>query len=130
MKPETQKRIFRVVLAFLGLGAAAGLLFWLRPPCLILETTGYYCGACGFTRMVEELLRGNVQGAFRQNPYLLGMLPLAAAYLVGEAACYILGKRPLWRRKWMAVVFGAALGAGVLFTLLRNLPGFEWLAPL
>lgn len=129
MTPETQKRIFRVVLVFLALSAAAGLLFWLRPPCLILETTGYYCGACGFTRMVEELLEGHVWAAFRQNPYLFVVLPLVVVYLAGEAVCYIRGRRPLWKRKWMIFVFGAVLVAGTVFALLRNLPGFEVLGP-
>ena len=129
LEPETKKRIVRVALVFLALGAAAGLLFWLRPPCLILETTGYYCGACGFTRMVEELLEGHVWRAFRQNPYLFVMLPLTAVYLGGEGVCYIRGRRPLWRRKWMVLVFGLVLAAGLVFTLLRNLPGFEALGP-
>lgn len=75
MEKETRRRLLRVALAALALAAAAALFLALRPPCLILKSTGLYCGACGFTRMVEELLQGNVGAAFRQNPYMFVLLP-------------------------------------------------------
>ena len=46
------KRALQVGAVLLGLAAAAAVFFLLRPPCLVLESTGFYCGACGFTRMV------------------------------------------------------------------------------
>ena len=118
-----------MALAALALAAAAALFLALRPPCLILKSTGLYCGACGFTRMVEELLQGNVGAAFRQNPYMFALLPLAGAYLAGEAACYLRQRPPLWKRKWMQALLAVAVGAGIVFTVLRNLPGFEALRP-
>lgn len=130
MEREKKRRILQVALLGLGLCVAGAVLFALRPPCLVLKTTGQYCGACGVTRMVEELLQGHVAKAFRENPYMFVVLPLAVVYLVGEGVCYIQGKRPLWKRKWMMLVLGAVLTAGVVFTLLRNLPGFEMLQPL
>ena len=105
------------------------LLLLLRPPCLILESTGYYCGACGVTRLVEELLQGHVEAAFRQNVYMFFVLPLAALWLVGEAACYLGGRRPLWKRRWMQALLVCVAAAGVAFTVLRNLPGLECLQP-
>ena len=129
MEKETRRRLLRVALAALALAAAAALFLALRPPCLILKSTGLYCGACGFTRMVEELLQGNVGAAFRQNPYMFALLPLAGAYLVGEAACYLRQRPPLWTRKWVQVLLAVAVGAGIVFTVLRNLPGFEALRP-
>ena len=107
----------------------AALLLLLRPPCLILESTGYYCGACGVTRLVEELLQGHVEAAFRQNVYMFFVLPLAALWLVGEAACYLGGRRPLWKRRWMQALLVCVAAAGVAFTVLRNLPGLECLQP-
>ena len=71
----------------------------------------------------------HARAAFRQNPYLFVVLPLAAVYLAGEAVCYVWGKRPLWKRKWMVIVFGLVLVVGTVFALLRNLPGFEALGP-
>ena len=105
------------------------LLLLLRPPCLILESTGYYCGACGVTRLVEELLQGHVEAAFRQNVYMFFVLLLAALWLVGEAACYLGGRRPLWKRRWMQALLVCVAAAGVAFTVLRNLPGLECLQP-
>ena len=58
-----------------GVGGSCGAVFGPEAPCLILKSTGLYCGACGFTRMVEELLQGNVGAAFRQNPYMFVLLP-------------------------------------------------------
>ena len=107
----------------------AALLLLLRPPCLILESTGYYCGACGVTRLVEELLQGHVEAAFRQNVYMFFVLPLAALWLVGEAVCYLTGRRPLWKRRWMQALLVCVAAAGVAFTVLRNLPGLECLQP-
>ena len=112
-----------------ALAAGAAALLILRPPCLILESTGLYCGACGVTRMVEELLRGRWEAAFWQNPYMFFVLPLAALWLGGEALCYVRGRPPLWRRRWMLGVLLAAVAAGAVFTVLRNLPGFEMLRP-
>ena len=129
MEKETRRRLLRVALAALALAAAAALFLALRPPCLILKSTGLYCGACGFTRMVEELLQGNVGAAFRQNPYMFALLPLAGAYLAGAAACYLRQRPPLWKRKWMQALLAVAVGAGIVFTVLRNLPGFEALRP-
>lgn len=129
MEQNIKRRAVRVILAALALGVAGVLLLVLRPPCLILQTTGLYCGACGFTRMVDELLQGHWRTAFWENPYLFTCLPLAAAYLAGEAVCYLRGKLPLWKRRWMATVWIAVIAVGVLFTVLRNLPGFQGLRP-
>ncbi len=129
MGQQKKCRLLRVGLAALALAAGAVLLLLLRPPCLILESTGYYCGACGVTRLVEELLQGHVEAAFRQNVYMFFVLPLAALWLVGEAACYLGGRRPLWKRRWMQALLVCVAAAGVAFTVLRNLPGLECLQP-
>ena len=47
----------------------------------------------------------------------------------GEALCYVRGRPPLWRRRWMLGILLAAVAAGAVFTVLRNLPGFEMLRP-
>ena len=129
MDRKTGRRLLRVGLAAGALAAGAAALLILRPPCLILESTGLYCGACGVTRMVEELLRGRWEAAFWQNPYMFFVLPLAALWLGGEALCYVRGRPPLWRRRWMLGILLAAVAAGAVFTVLRNLPGFEMLRP-
>lgn len=130
MEKERRRRLGRVALAALALAAAGGALLLARPPCLIREATGYYCGACGFTRMVEELLHGHVGEAFRQNPYMFFVLPLGLAWLLGEVVCCLRGSRPLYRRRWAQLLGAAVAAVGLAFTVVRNLPGFEWLRPL
>ena len=112
MGQQKKRRLLRVGLAALALAAGAVLLLLLRPPCLILESTGYYCGACGVTRLVEELLQGHVEAAFRQNVYMFFVLPLAALWLVGEAVCYLTGRRPLWKRRWMQALLVCVAAQG------------------
>ena len=123
------KRPLALALGLLGLGAGAAVVLALRPPCLIREATGLYCGACGFTRMAEELLRGHFAAAFWQNPYLFCLLPLLAAWLAGEALCWLRARPPLWRRRWFLWGLAAVAALGMGFTVLRNLPGFGCLRP-
>lgn len=130
MKGETGKRLLRVTAVLLGLCVLAVVLYFLQPSCWILQSTGYYCGACGVTRMVERLLTGDLGGAFRENQYMFLVMPLGALWILGEVVCYVRGCRPLWKRRWMLWIFGVVLAAGVVFAVLRNLPGFSVLQPL
>ena len=115
------------VLLALCLGAVAVLL--LRPDCLILKYTGFYCAGCGTQHMALALLRGDFRDALGQNLFMLVFLPLTCVYIVIEAARYLLGRRPLYRSKAFVPVLCGALVLATAFTVLRNLPGFQWLAP-
>lgn len=113
----------------LGLCLAAAALLLIRPDCLILKYTGLYCAGCGTQHMAMALLRGDLPGAAGQNLYMLILLPVSGVYLSVELARYVLGKKPLFRSRAFIPALCAVLGAGLVFTLLRNLPGWEWLAP-
>lgn len=115
------------VLLALGLGAAAVLL--VRPECLILKYTGFYCAGCGTQHMVLALLRGDIRDALGQNLFMLVCLPLTGVYLAAEGVRYLRGRGPLYRSRAFAPVLCGVLAAAVAFTVLRNLPGFQWLAP-
>ena len=97
--------------------------------CVFREVTGLYCPGCGSGRAALALLHGHVGAAFRHNPllFLLG-LP-CAALLVWEYLRFVfLGlhlKKPVLPR-WAG---SAALALIMGFWLLRNLPGFTFLAP-
>ena len=128
--PETVRRALRaagVLLALLLLGL---LIYALRPPCLILQSTGRYCAACGTQRMLAALLQGDFPGAFRQNPLMLFLLPLAGGCAVAEAVRYVRKKRPLWKSRAFVPALLALLFLALLFTVLRNLPAFSFLAPV
>lgn len=130
MDRERKKRAARAAAVLLGLGALLALLvFVLRPPCLILKCTGFFCAGCGGQRMVLDLLRGDLAGAFHHNPFLFFLLPLAGIYCVWEAARYIEKKPPLYKRKGFLILVAVVSVLAVIFMILRNLPGFGFLGP-
>lgn len=130
MDRNTAKRLaLGVGLPLLGL-----LLLWSAwsgsfPPCIFLRITGWYCPGCGTVRAVRALLRGQVLTAFRWNPLLffLGIPALAAlAHWYLRRVFPGLGLRPVQiPRALLAGVVAAVLG----YWVLRNLPGFAFLAP-
>ncbi len=122
-------RRWRAGLFLLALLLALGLLLALQPPCLILKRTGFYCTGCGVQRMLLALLRGDLPGAAAQNIFMLIFLPCAALYLAAEAWRYGAGKSPLYRSRAFGPAVAAVLLLAGLFTVLRNLPEFAWLAP-
>ena len=40
------------------------------------------------------------------------------------------GRRPLYKRRWMLPLLVVVIAVGMVFTVLRNLPGFEALRPV
>lgn len=129
MVPERKRRLLRAGAVLGALALAGVLLLVFQPPCLVLTATGWYCAGCGGQRMVLSLLQGDAAGAFGQNPYLFFALPLLGAYLLAEGVRYVLGKPPLYRRRWVMAALAAVLAAGLVFMVLRNLPGWEFLGP-
>jgi hypothetical protein len=100
--------------------------------CPFHELTGWWCPGCGATRATWLLLHGDLGGVVRHNVlYLpaLAFLVLRYLHLNVPAAS---GWLPMWVREPTTVpaVGLRWLVAGVLaFTVLRNLPAFDWLAP-
>jgi len=97
--------------------------------CVCREVTGLYCPGCGSGRAALALLRGHPGAAFRHNPlvFLLG-LP-CGVLLVWEYLRFVfpgLGLKKTVLPKWTG---DAALMLLLAFWLLRNLPGWEFLAP-
>lgn len=130
MDRSKKRRIAQAAAVLLGLGLLlAFLVFVLRPPCLILKLTGFFCPGCGGQRMILALLRGDFAGAFHYNPFLFFFLPLAGAYCVWEAARYIRKKPPLYNRRGFLAAAAVIAVLAVIFTVLRNLPGFGFLGP-
>lgn len=113
----------------LGLALGAALLLLLRPDCLILKYTGFYCAGCGTQHMVLALLRGDFLGALRENAFMLVLLPLLVLYIATETVRYVRGRRPLFRGRAFVPALLCLLILAAVFTVLRNLPGFSWLAP-
>jgi len=116
-------------------GAAALLLycfdpvhFHFYPVCVFHHVTGLLCPGCGTLRALHQLLHGHLAAALRFNALFVVLLPLACAYGLRLAFAQAAGKPvPSISPSWLWF----ALGAMVLFGILRNLPcpAFVWMAP-
>ncbi|MBQ8296732.1 MAG: DUF2752 domain-containing protein [Ruminococcus sp.] len=88
------------------------------PECVFYISTGYYCPACGNTRSVLALLRGDLLSALSYNitpPLLL----LGALLLYAELLCSVFGRsiRLLPRKGAFWIVFGVCMLA---YYIIRN----------
>ncbi len=97
--------------------------------CLFYELTGLYCPGCGSGRAVIALLHGHVLEALSHNAlFLIPGVP-CGLLLAWEYLRFVfpgLGLKKTELPVWTARL---ALGMTAVFWLLRNLPGFEVLAP-
>lgn len=102
---------------------AAGSFF---PSCLFHDLTGWYCPGCGITRALHALVHFDPLRAVAMNAMLVLSLPL-----LGVMALQGFTRRALLPEAVSRVAFNGRvwIGALILFGVLRNLPGFEWLAP-
>ena len=91
------------------------------PKCWVYQTTGILCPACGGTRCVIFLLRGNwVEAFFSHTIFLIGILYLFLINIV-----YLINVRRetkiatwLFPKYWYAIIFSVLL---VIYTIIRNL---------
>jgi hypothetical protein len=115
----------RITPAVVGLSAAAGVsvltlflfdpaYYNFYPACYFHLITGLYCPGCGALRATHQLLHGHFVAAARLNLLLVLCVPAGALWSVRSI-------RPLWG--WML------LASCVVFSVARNLPGYEWLSP-
>lgn len=102
---------------------AAGSLF---PSCIFHDLTGWHCPGCGITRALHALVHFDLWRALAMNAFVVLSLPLLA----------VMAAQGFTRRAWLParvaqVVLDGRwwIAALVVFGVLRNLRGFEWLAP-
>ena len=129
-------RLRRAVCAFGALAAAAAVLVWVYRtfgfglPCVFHALTGLYCPGCGTMRAAMALLDGNLRLAARNNLLLAVFVPALLVLLCGEAWGYLSGRGTPRLLKKAELPLCIALGTlAVVFTVLRNLPSFSFLAP-
>jgi hypothetical protein len=97
------------------------------PVCAFHALTGLNCPGCGTTRSLYALLHGNLRLALKDNA--LFILALAALAVWGgrfavrktrnQPATFNISPKFMWLFLVVALVFA----------VVRNLPGFEWLSP-
>ena len=98
------------------------------PLCVFHHVTGLNCPGCGGQRAVHHLLHGEIGTALRCNALVFAALP-AGVWMIARWSASRFSNRELpklLRHHVWAWVLG---GAVILFGVLRNLPGFEWLSP-
>jgi hypothetical protein len=134
INPSPSLNIFAgVVLGASLLGVCAVVFFFnpvqsgFYPVCLFHRLTGWNCPGCGATRALYALLHGDFGAAFRDNALFVLTLLLAggrggwiwASKTMGRPVGNFVPPKFLW-------IYLALL---LLFGVVRNLPGFEWLSP-
>ncbi len=129
-------RLRRAVCAFGALALAAAGFVWVYRafgfgiPCMFRALTGLYCPGCGTMRAAVALLGGSPALAVRYNPLLLVFAPVLLVLLCGEAWGYLTGRStPRILKKAELPLCVALVALAIIFTVLRNLPFFSFLAP-
>lgn len=91
------------------------------PACPFKAVTGWGCPGCGSTRMLHQLLHGDILSAARYNVVALVMLPFLVLMWVRWMQ-RSLGHRtlPTWRPSSRALWIGLAIW--LTLSVLRNLP--------
>ena len=95
-------------------------------PCVFHELTGLYCPGCGITRLLFSLLELNFFQAFRSNPLVFILLILIILYLILK----LILKRFNINLTIPNYIYYFLLIIVILFGILRNIPGFEFLRPI
>ncbi|MEW1546717.1 DUF2752 domain-containing protein [Streptomyces tsukubensis] len=90
---------------------------WL-PRCPFRLATGLLCPACGGTRMVYDLMHGDITAAWADNRLLLLVAPFALALLGKWAFEGLRGRR--WRFRLSGRAQVLVLSTAVAWTVVRN----------
>ena len=93
-------------------------------PCIFYEITGLYCPGCGVTKLTFSLLELDFYQAFRANPLIFILLILAIIYCFIKLILNKLFKINITIPNY---VYYILLVITILFGVLRNIPGFEFL---
>jgi hypothetical protein len=97
------------------------------PVCPFHAATGLWCPGCGSLRAMHALANGDLITAVHRNVLLIGSLPLLAyGWLWWLRRSFDDGRARPAPRVFSSLSVVAAL---VAFGVLRNLPGFGFLAP-
>ena len=112
-----------IVLACRWLLRGGGLL------CPFYELTGLYCPGCGSGRAALALLHGHILEAVGHNALLFLLGVPCGVLLAREYLRFVFPGLDLKKTELSLRTARLALGMIAVFWILRNVPGFELLAP-
>ncbi len=101
------------------------------PPCPTQALFGIDCPGCGGLRCAHALLTGDVAGAASNNLFVVMLVPIIAVWLALTLWRAWSGRipAPSPSRDRAIVIVWTVLGViGIAFTVIRNIPGFDYLA--
>lgn len=98
-------------------------------PCIFHKITGLYCPGCGITRCILSLLKGNIKAAFYYNQLFFLLLPFILFVLMYKIYLYIENRNDNLISKIPNYFWSIIILSLILFGILRNLEGFEYLRP-
>lgn len=118
----------RTLLIFL----IAGMLYYgftqwtgIYIPCLFYKLTGWVCPGCGISHLCSDLISFRFDTAFLQNP---GVSILICIWLV-FAMIQLIRRRSLLNSRESRILMFCSVVFLLVFGVLRNINGFEWLLP-
>lgn len=93
----------------------------LIPKCWVYENTGLYCLACGGTRCVQNMIKGNLIKAFYENSMIfimiiyLAILNIIYLYNMGKEEKKLTYLYPKW---WQVIIF---VIIWIIYTIIKNI---------
>ena len=103
-------------------------IFNIPYPCIFNKLTNLYCPGCGNTRMIQSILEGKFYQAWRYNPLCFILIfpscILGIDYIIKtiQKKDSILYKIP--NKVWIILTIIV-----IIYGIIRNIPGFEYLRP-
>ena len=118
MNREMRKRyVIRTWAEIAAIGGIYLLVILLTP---LRFLTGFQCPGCGVTRMVLDLLKLDVRQAFRDNAFVLLILPVLVPWGIYRTKKYIEEDSPEYSI-FELILLGILLAGAVLFGIIRNI---------
>lgn len=105
-------------------GTGAGI------PCLFYTLTGFYCGGCGASRALRSVLHMDFYQALRYNAVFTVLLPFLGAYFCALGVSYVRFGKDRVSAKVPGAAVWIAVGAALVYGILRNIPVFSFLGPV
>ncbi|MBE6783048.1 MAG: DUF2752 domain-containing protein [Ruminococcaceae bacterium] len=97
-------------------------------PCFINKIFNIYCPGCGITRMFVALIQGDLKAAAGYNLLVLVFLIPALIFAIIRTIRYVKKDVVGYNKIEMAAILFATV-CTIVFTVMRNMPAFSFLAP-